>query len=79
MEQGAACNDVLSPISHEHTKPAPRVGKLAVCGRNPGPTTIEWARGALPQTHVQAQCVRRYRILCKEGKGGGTIDPICIA
>ena len=40
-----------------------------MCGRNPGPTTSEWARGALPQTHVQAQCVRRYRVLRKEGGG----------
>ena len=46
-----------------------------MCGRNPGPTTSEWARGALPQTHVQAQCVRRYRILCKEGEGGGNHRP----
>ncbi len=79
MEQGAACNDVLSLTSHEHTKPAPRV-RNQPC-----------ADGTLvrpPSNGLEARCLRpmcKHSVsvgtasCAKRGKGGETIDPICIA
>ena len=72
-----ACNNVPSPTSHDHTKPAPRVGDHPC------------ADGTLVRPPANGLEARRLRPMCKHilsvaaasyaKRGGKPTDPICIA